>query len=252
MRIIALYFSPTGGTQKYAREIAGRLDAQAGEIDLTNPLNRQKKFAFGPDDFLVIGAPVYAGRLPVIPEGLFSNISGNNTPAVFIVTYGNRDYDDALLELSDLCSAKGFYGVAAGAFVAPHTYSALAGAGRPDNADVSVIAKFVAGIKQKNNAKTALHIKGNRPYKKLSKVSFVPKGDGKCITCGICAKVCPVQAIASATPKQTDKQKCIACFACVKQCPVSARAIKNIIFNFFIKRMEKEWIKESKKPEVFL
>jgi hypothetical protein len=43
--------------------------------------------------------PVYKGRAPVFLTDYFSRVKGNNTAVVFIVVYGNRDYDDALLEL---------------------------------------------------------------------------------------------------------------------------------------------------------
>ena len=43
---------------------------------------------------------------------------------MLLAVYGNRLIDDALAELSDLCAARGFRPLAAGAFVAPHTFSA--------------------------------------------------------------------------------------------------------------------------------
>ena len=43
--------------------------------------------------------------------------SASQTPAVLVVVYGNRAYDDALLELSDIATGAGFVPLAAGAFV---------------------------------------------------------------------------------------------------------------------------------------
>ena len=39
-RVFAVYFSPTGGSRRYVREIARRLDPQFQEIDLTTPAGR--------------------------------------------------------------------------------------------------------------------------------------------------------------------------------------------------------------------
>lgn len=49
---------------------------------------------------MIFGTPVYAGRVPnkVLPmiQGLFQ---GNDAFAVPVVTFGNRNYDNALIEL---------------------------------------------------------------------------------------------------------------------------------------------------------
>ena len=51
--------------------------------------------------------------------------------------YGNRDFDDALLEAADLLGERGFDVVAAaGAFIGEHSLTARVGTGRPDDADV--------------------------------------------------------------------------------------------------------------------
>jgi len=43
-----------------------------------------------------------------------------------------------------------------------------------------------------------------------------------CINCGICASVCPVEAITMCDIAVTDPQKCTGCGACVAECPNSA------------------------------
>jgi ferredoxin len=45
----------------------------------------------------------------------------------------------------------------------------------------------------------------------------------KCIKCGACVGVCPVQALVLTEEGITfDKNKCIKCGACVKICPANA------------------------------
>ena len=107
-RTTALYFSPTGGTRTYVRAVAAAMPHMGGEVDLTRPEERRKVHMFGADDVVVLGVPVYYGRVPEVP-GLLDGLQGEETPAVLLAVYGNRLIDDALAELSDLCAARGFW-----------------------------------------------------------------------------------------------------------------------------------------------
>ncbi len=60
------------------------------------------------NDLLIVGMPVYAGRIPAIAIDALNKFKGNKTPAVIVCVYGNRDYDDALLELKDIVQNNGF------------------------------------------------------------------------------------------------------------------------------------------------
>ncbi len=145
-KVTAIYFSPTRGTKKYVEAAAKALDGDFTVIDLTNAKARAEKYHFGPDDLVIFGAPVYAGRLPLYPEKLYGNITGEKTPAIFTVTYGNREFDDALLETKDICEANGFVGIAAAAWLSEHTYSDKLAGGRPTEDDLSEAADFAAKI----------------------------------------------------------------------------------------------------------
>ena len=63
----ALYFSPTGGTRTYVRAVAAAMPHMGGEVDLTRPEERRKVHMFGADDVVVLGVPVYYGRVPEVP-----------------------------------------------------------------------------------------------------------------------------------------------------------------------------------------
>lgn len=64
-----------------------------------------------------------------------------------VVVYGNRDYEDALLELHDILSENGFVVVAAGAFVARHSIFPDVAAGRPDRDDLDRMAEFAERVR---------------------------------------------------------------------------------------------------------
>jgi ferredoxin len=44
----------------------------------------------------------------------------------------------------------------------------------------------------------------------------------KCIACGACVKVCPVDAITIKETAVVDEETCIECGACINECPVEA------------------------------
>lgn len=49
-----------------------------------------------------------------------------------------------------------------------------------------------------------------------------------CISCGICAKVCPVNNIEMKDGKPTFKHNCEQCMACIHNCPKQALNYKNV------------------------
>ena len=153
--VTAIYFSPTGGTKSYVRAVARGIADDFREIDLTNRETRAKEHLFSPDEIAVIGVPVYYGRIPQLPDELLRGLTASHTPAVFVVVYGNREFDDALLELSDLCEKQGFYGAAACAFVAQHTFSPKIAAGRPNEEDLTIAEAFGREIREFMEAKDA-------------------------------------------------------------------------------------------------
>ena len=133
----AVYFSGTGTTERTVTHIAGELArllaAPCRSLDFTRPQVRQQKLDFSQSDLVVLGTPVYAGRVPnVLLPFLREKIRGGGALAVPVVLFGNRNYDDALIELRDILQQDGFRCVAAGAFVGEHSFSRTLGAGRPD------------------------------------------------------------------------------------------------------------------------
>lgn len=206
-------------------------------------------------DLLIVGVPVYGGRVPAMVVERFNTIKGNNTPAIIVCVYGNRDYDDAMLELSDIVRANGFIPFAAAAVVAEHCIFPKVATDRPDADDwkkIDTFCKEAKGALNKFDPRVPkeLPIKGNRPYKKAGGVPLHPSADKDCNECGTCARQCPTGAISLENPKITDTDKCISCARCINVCPQKARKFrgamyKTIGFMFvkgFSKRREPEFI----------
>ena len=247
-------FSPTHGTRAYGRAVARRLSADFEEIDLTDPEVRAREHVFGPGELVVFGAPVYYGRLPQLDGGLFDRVRGADTPAVFLVSYGNRDYDDALLEEKEICGKNGFRGIAAAAFIAPHTFCPAVGAGRPEADDLAVVDRFAAAVRAawEQGERADLNVPGNVPYKEYKGMPFVPAADETCNACGVCVRLCPTRSIRPDKPRETEPSTCIGCFACVKNCPRGSRAIREQPFRDLIAGLEKRISVTRKEPQCFV
>ncbi|MDA3853979.1 MAG: ferredoxin, partial [Bacteroidales bacterium] len=148
-----IFFSPTGTTLKVLSAIESSLSYDATSvIDLTLKDDNKEDASVISAELTLIGLPVYSGRLPL--EGLerFKQIQGNGAPAVLVVVYGNRHYDDALLELHNLAVEQGFKPLAAAAFIGEHTFSTAEqplGALRPDALDLEQAYTFAKRIQQK-------------------------------------------------------------------------------------------------------
>lgn len=246
-------FSPTGGTKKVADAICKGISADVECIELCVPESKIVATTIANDDIAVIAAPVYGGRIPALAIERISQIKGDATKCVIVAVYGNRAYDDALLELHDVAEAAGYKVVAAIGAVAEHSIVREYGAGRPDATDVAELESFGRKIAEsiaQNNFKLELAIPGNRPYKKAMN-GPVPSADKSCEECGACAKNCPVDAISMDSLRKSDKDKCISCMKCISGCPKGARKIGSVM-HFAIKTMLKNPCKERKVNELYM
>ena len=155
-KINTLYFSATGTTEKIVTGIAAKIAAHYGSeitinnIDFTLPAARENAISFDEDTLVIAGVPVYAGRVPNVLLKFLNKISGNGATAVAVVLYGNRDYDDALIEFRDILKADGFNVVAGGAFIGEHSFSTTLGGNRPDKQDMKAATDFADKIYDKN------------------------------------------------------------------------------------------------------
>ena len=247
-----LCFSPTRTSATVAEAVVRGMECGAEWADLTYP-------GIGTVDVhgaAVIAVPVYGGRVAETAAERLRQVKGNGSPAVLVVLYGNRDYEDALLELRDLAVEQGFVPVAGGAFIGEHSYSRPPerpiAAGRPDTADLAVAEAFGRQVAEKlaryasPERLPALSVKGNFPYKEKKRPTPAAPVtvEELCTQCGTCIDLCPVDAIALKGEIVSDAALCIKCCACVKFCPSQARRFDtpytDMLFRNFSARREPE------------
>ena len=159
-KVWAVYFSGTGTTEKTVRRIAAgmaqALDAELAVYDFTTPAARQRELQFNAEELAVLGVPVYAGRVPnVLLPYLTKQLHGGGALAVPVVLFGNRNFDDGLIELRNILTEDGFMPVAGGAFVGEHAFSRTLGAGRPNGDDLAEMDAFARRAAEKVTALTA-------------------------------------------------------------------------------------------------
>jgi len=231
-------FSPTGTTRAVLEGIARGIDHSPAEfIDITTPYARRQPFQTSDKDLLVVAVPVYMGRVPALLMAWLLSVNARETPAVCVVVYGNRAYDDALLELRDILTECGCIPIAGAAYIGEHSFSSPeipTAEGRPDRKDLDHAEMFGQTVSEKLRSTSSLdhisilEVPGTYPYggvTELWSVDFI-EVDGGCTQCGTCAEECPVGAIDLQDSRMIDKEKCFTCCACIKNCPEGARTMK--------------------------
>lgn len=262
-KINLIYFSPTHTTQKIAQAIAKGTALKVQEYDITHLSAASAAPSFKNDELVLIGLPVYFGRVPIVVLEYIKALRGDDTLCILLGVYGNRHYDDYFIELADILQAQSFVPVAAAAFLGEHSFTSKVAGGRPNEDDIKIAEQFGKDIMLKLNkpnaalALTEEAIPGNRPYRPYTKNNaplpeYAPIVSALCNHCGICAAICPTDAINPVNIQQIDPVKCIRCCACVRNCPLDA--IEFIEAAFFQSKsfLETEFAAIYKEPLLIL
>jgi ferredoxin len=266
-----VYFSPAGTTKTVVSGIARGINhGNVEQLDITRPEARIKPLRTSDKELFIIGVPVYMGRVPALVTEWLHAMYAQNTPAICVVVYGNRAYEDALLELKDILTQCGCKPVTGAAFIGEHSFSTdetPTAVGRPDTGDLENAGLFGQKIWEKlqsfssSDQISEVIVSGIHPYRGepchpyqrdsiFWNVDFIAVSDA-CMQCGICAEVCPVDAIDTENSRAIDTENCITCCACIKKCPEHARTIKPGLVREASLRLYALY-NERKEPECFL
>lgn len=253
MKAIQMVFSPTGGTKKAADSITQDWPQPITTVDLTDPVLDFSSISIERGDAILIAVPSFGGRVPALAAKRISRLRGNGAKCCIVCVYGNRAYEDTLVELQDLAQQSGFRVIAAVSAVAEHSIIHQYAAGRPDQSDREELSSFGGEILKKftDEGEEAPSIPGNRPYKKSGGGGMVPKAGKDCVNCGLCAKSCPAQAIDQADAGRIDSKKCISCMRCMVKCPQSARKVNEAMVKAVALAIKKA-CSERKENELFI
>lgn len=271
-KVRVVFFSATGTTGKIVKRVAEGIAKALGvdyeTYDFTLPAARESVPDFSPDDLVVFGTPTYAARVPNVLLKYLATMQGNGAVAVPIVLFGNRNYDDALIELRDILEKDGFHTIAAGAFAGEHSFSYTLGAGRPDEADMAVADDFAKKVAAKlktitdSQALLPVPVKGTpHPYRAYYRPRdsqgnpvdmrmIRPMTSDACNDCKICAQVCPMGSISYDDVREYIGI-CIRCGACVKKCPQQAKYYDDAAYLYHKRELEEGFTRRAE-PELFM
>lgn len=272
-KIWAVYFSGTGTTRRTVERIASglaeKLALPVEKVDFSRPPVRQQELRFDAADLVVFGTPVYAGRVPnVLLPFLQEKIVGGGALAVPVVLFGNRAYDDALMELRNILAADGLHPVAAAAFVGEHSFSRTLGQGRPNENDEALMDEFAAKTADLVRRLPAapekpVAVRGQEPLRPyytprdragnpINILKVKPKTDmTRCGGCGLCAEICPMGSI-DPTDVSAVRGICIKCCACVKGCPTGAKYFDDAGYLYHQHELEAQYARPAENEVFYL
>ena len=253
----------TGGVQNGKNSFENSPAAPV-KICFNSPDFRRRNLSFKRGDLVFFGVPVYAGRVPnLLLPYLREFISGGGAAAVPIVSYGNRNFDDALKELAQLLERAGFFTAAGGAFVGEHAFSEILGAGRPDAEDLDLADRLgIAAVKKVSSenwprqSHVPVKVPGEEPLRPyyvprdrrgnhINILKVKPKTDrNRCTGCGLCASLCPLSSIDSGEPSLITGI-CMKCGACIKKCPKRAKFIDDPGYLYHRTELEEVYARRS-------
>lgn len=266
-RIGIMHFSPTNTTKEICAAVALGMGAKELQVlDITLPEIRASIIANTNTvkdkiDHLIVGSPVYSGKLPLQVLECLRAMDGNGKESSAIVVYGNRGYGIALYSMVELLSKSGFSITAAGAFIGQHSYSDIVpvALGRPDELDIEKARQL--GIKSLSASRCLslkdVPIQNDMISKYDNYTALKPAHNEKqCIQCGKCAKKCPLGLLSSDTGRYLNREarkQCIGCMACVRTCPQKAKVAKvNPIVKLVMKIILRQASRERKEPLTIL
>ena len=250
LNLRTIYFSATGTSKKVVLAISQSIATEFVVEDIT--FQSLQNTTYATNDLLCVAVPVYGGGVAPVALKRLEAIRGNNTPAVVVVVYGNRNFERAAVQMSDFLAERGFITIAVAAFVGEHSYSTEQypiAVGRPAEGDINDAKHFGQLVKEKlargiesvdvsalqcpdsgeENVKAFVEfVKGYQAEQAKNPIKLLPITDeDRCVMCGVCVDVCPMEAIDRENVSVVDSTLCIKCCACVKECPKEAKTLNS-------------------------
>ncbi len=229
-----LYFSGTGNSKYVAEQIAKITTDEI--VSINDKLQNNDKSDILVDDRLIFVVPTYAWRIPrVVREWILKTNFKGAKNTWFVMTCGS-EIGNAEKYNKKLCNKKGFTYMGSTGVVMPENYIAMFDSPKDDeikkiilqaDAEIKNITEVLVQNKPFPTPRNNLQDKVmSGPVNMLFYPMFVKaKGfyaDSKCINCGKCVKVCPLNNIEIKNNKPVWNNNCTHCMACISYCPTNA------------------------------
>lgn len=229
-----LYFSGTGNSEYVAKRIADALDDEI--LNLNDRIKASDTSSVETGERVIIVTPTYAWRIPrVVCDWLRKTELRGAKQAWFVMTCGS-EIGNADKYNRELCAERAISCMGTAQIVMPENYIAMFSAPQADEAR-QIVAKAEPSIDRAIAA-----IQSNQPFAptrnnlydrfmsgpvNLIFYKFFVNADAftvsdACISCGQCAKRCPMNNVTLKDGKPVWGKNCTHCMACICYCPTSA------------------------------
>lgn len=229
---VIFYLSGTGNSLYAARQAA---QAFAGEDacrveSIGDYLRAPYKVE---DEAVGVVCPVYCFALPPVVERFMTALDASPAYAFGLVTMGGNS-GRALAQMQQLWRIKGVEISYARAIAMPDNFFCGHVAERPAmlakartklaeiTADLAVRKTDLEGVKELGLLKYVFCDAGWWYLRSFIHVDKMQVGSAKCIGCGICEKVCPMENITLQNGRPVFGTSCANCLGCVHWCPKQA------------------------------
>lgn len=225
------YFSGTGNSLAVARELNNNLNDKGNIIPLSIFIDKESVQI--DTDVLGFVFPVYFMNIPDVVKAFIKKLTFKTNPYIFAIETCNGIPGASLLELNKCLNGKGK--ALSSGFVINMPGNAIV---TPNNIEIERLNNYkikVAEISTNINNRSINKIEGKDSFntrivsavcKSFGKQLYLtPKNvsyTSKCVGCGICEKVCPLNNIKMVNKRPHWGKDCSTCLACFHWCPKKA------------------------------
>ncbi len=244
MKVLIIYFSQTGGTEKLAKQIQKGIKKSGNSVDLIKIKegNLTKLDAY---DLIGLGCPTFFYREPVNIQRFIQNLPQTQGKQIFIFASHGSCLGNTFYYMNETLAERGYQVIGAFDSYSDSSLqfypSPMHTTGHPDEIELDQAKTFGEGISEISqrikNGEAGLaptfELVDDTWWAKdsklmtlevLRKISPIFSIDvDKCTQCMTCQDECPGNAIdIQAQPPEIQKHGCIFCWACEKTCPEGA------------------------------
>lgn len=229
-----IYFSGTGNSKYVAEMLAKKLNDQL--VDAGEMIKKEIKGEFESNYPWVFVSPTYAWQLPHIFEKFIKESTFKGAKiAYFIMTCG-EDIGNAKTQILSICNDTKLEYRGVSEVVMPENYIAMFPVPSKEESD-NIVKKAIPvieecahiikeeGVLQHRKIVVPDKIKSsivNTLFYKLIVKSKKFKVTDKCISCGKCSNICPLNNIKLINELPKWESNCTHCMACISYCPTEA------------------------------